>query len=163
MTLLFWRLLPFQPFASQSQKPSVRQNNGYSKFLVGFRAQIYISGEDEKRVSGWISAYPSFVLVKISGWIFLGLHTITFTNSTQLCRQTDDNPDRVWGVKQVRLVVSESHWLSMTSQTVIRDESNMFAVRRNGSQSGEFLLYTPQNFLKINNSGELSGIITPPF
>ena len=43
---------------------------GYSKFLVGFEAQRYISIEEEKRVSGWNSAYSFFVLVKISGWNF---------------------------------------------------------------------------------------------
>ena len=35
-------------------------------------------------------------------WLeFSRSHTITFTNSTQLCRQTDDNPDRVRAVFQL--------------------------------------------------------------
>ena len=48
-----------------------------------------------------IFVFIYYGVFKISGWIFLGSHTITFTNSTQLCRQADDNPDRVRGVKRL--------------------------------------------------------------
>ena len=77
-------------------------------------------------------------------------------------QQIFDGQYRLWGVNNISLMADRSQWLSVTKVSLSGDKINNFGVRRNGSQSGEFLPYTPRKHLKYAIPGERKANI-PPF